>query len=139
MKIITYEANLPAAAMTVRNAVFVEEQGFTDEYDDVDGIATHFVMMDGDSPVATCRVFRGEDPKLYYLGRLAVVKDYRGRHLGADMVEAAEDYVRSVSGTCILLHAQCAASGFYASVGYEPYGAIDEEQGCPHVWMRKTL
>ena len=139
MRIETYEKHLPVEAMTVRNTVFVDEQGFVDEYDEFDGIATHFVMFDGDAPVATCRVFYKDDPHVFYLGRLAVMKIYRGKHLGAAMVQAAERYVVSVGCTCILLHSQRAAEGFYASVGYLPHGEPDEEQGCPHIWMKKSM
>ncbi|MBE6559394.1 MAG: GNAT family N-acetyltransferase [Ruminococcaceae bacterium] len=139
MKIEKYEKILPPSAMTVRTTVFVEEQGFVDEYDEIDGIATHFVMFDGTLPVATCRIFCKEDPEVYYLGRLAVMKAYRGRRLGAAIVQAAEDHVRSVGGTCILLHSQRAAEGFYAAVGYIPHGEPDEEQGCPHIWMKKSI
>lgn len=138
MKIQVYKT-LPPQAMSVRQEVFVLEQGFVDEFDDIDGMATHFVMYDQELPVATCRVFSGDIPGVYYLGRLAVLKAYRGRHLGADMVYAAEAYVRSVEGTCMMLHAQCAAAGFYEAVGYHQEGEEDEEQGCPHIWMKKIL
>lgn len=138
MKIKTYQ-KLPQDAMKVRQNVFVTEQGFVDEFDAIDSVAVHLVMYDGEAPIATCRVFYKEQPEIYYLGRLAVMKAYRGKHLGADMVFAAEDYVRSVGGACILLHAQCAAAGFYEAVGYTQVGDGDEEQGCPHVWMKKVL
>ena len=138
MRIERY-GSLPDEAMEIRQEVFVSEQGFVDEFDDVDEKAIHFVMYDDLKPVATCRVFFTESPELYYLGRLAVRKAYRGRHLGAELVYAAEDYVRSVGGISVSLHAQCSAKGFYASVGYDVIGEGDEEQGCPHVWMKKTL
>ncbi len=138
MKIITYH-NLPPEAMKVRQEVFVAEQGFVDEFDEIDSVATHFVMYDREIPVATCRVFFKERPEVYYLGRLAVLRAYRGKHLGADMVSAAEAYAKSVGGACMLLHAQCTAAGFYEAVGYTQMGEGDEEQGCPHIWMKKTL
>lgn len=131
--------DLPAAAMTVRQTVFVEEQGFVDEYDESDPVSTHFVLFDGDAPIATCRVFPKAGTKDYYLGRLAVMKPYRGQGIGARMLREAEDHIRSVGGRTILLHAQSVAEGFYAACGYTPTGLRDEEQGCPHVWMEKLL
>lgn len=126
--------------MTVRQTVFVEEQGFVDEYDENDPISTHFVLFDDEgAPVATCRVFPKGATQDYYLGRLAVVKPYRGKGIGTRMLREAENYVRSVGGHAVLLHSQSAAEGFYAVCGYTPTGQYDEEQGCPHVWMEKIL
>ena len=131
--------DLPAAAMTVRQTVFVEEQGFVDEYDESDPVSTHFVLFDGDTPIATCRVFPKAGTRDYYLGRLAVMKPYRGQGIGARMLREAETHIRSTGGRAILLHAQSVAAGFYAACGYTPTGLRDEEQGCPHVWMEKLL
>lgn len=130
----------PDEAIEVRTEVFVHEQGFRDEFDDIDEIAMHFVAFDeADRPIGTCRVFVGDDAQVYLLGRLAVVKEYRSKGLGSQIVEAAEDYVRSVGGKEIRLHAQCRVSGFYEKIGYTSYGEIEEEEGCPHIWMKKIL
>ena len=139
MRIEISPSSLPHDAMVVRNTVFVEEQGFVDEYDEIDKIAIHFVMYDKDFPVATCRVFSKDSSTEFYLGRFAVMKAHRGQRIGAALMSAVEDYVRHIGGERLLLHAQLAASGFYASVGYTPIGEADEEQGCPHLWMEKRL
>ncbi|MCH5262365.1 MAG: GNAT family N-acetyltransferase [Lachnospiraceae bacterium] len=142
MKILTYEQNLPDSAKVVRKTVFEEEQGFVDEFDDTDDIATHFVMLDeNEQPIATCRVFKdasGEN-QAYILGRLAVCKEYRHNNIGSLMMQEAEKYIRNVGGKSISLHAQCQASGFYGKNGYVQCKEIDDEQGCPHVWMKKIL
>ncbi len=131
--------DLPEAAMTVRQTVFVDEQGFCDEYDENDPISTHFVLFDGSDPIATCRVFPKTGTKDYYLGRMAVMKPYRGQGIGTRMIREAEAYLRATDAHTILLHSQSAAAGFYAACGYVPTGQCDEEQGCPHVWMKKIL
>ena len=142
MKIFTYEKKLPDSAKVVRKTVFEEEQGFVDEFDDTDEIATHFVMYDEDErPIATCRVFKDEsdDNQAYILGRLAVCKEYRHNNIGSLMMQEAEKYVLNVGGKSIALHAQCQASGFYGKNGYVQCKEIDDEQGCPHMWMKKIL
>ena len=140
MKIATYEKKLPDGAKVVRKTVFEEEQGFVDEFDDTDAMATHFVMFDGvENPIATCRVFWNEERKTYILGRLAVCKEYRHNNIGSLMMQEAEKYVHNIGGKSISLHAQCQASGFYDKNGYVEYGETDDEQGCPHVWMKKIL
>ena len=130
---------LPDAAREIRVTVFVEEQGFVEEFDSTDNDAVHFVTYDGDRAVATCRLFRTTEDDSYTLGRLAVRKEYRGRHLGTALIKAAEDYVRSVMGSALILHAQCAAQTFYEKSGFSAYGGIEYEQDCPHVWMKKEL
>ena len=61
----------------VRKAVFMEEQGFQQEFDDVDDRAYHVLIQDGERPVATGRLFT-EDGETYLIGRVAVLSAYRG-------------------------------------------------------------
>ena len=139
MKINIYNEFTPLV-LKVRIPVFVEEQGFEDEIDEIDNIATHFVMLDGnDVPVATCRVFKKDGSNTYILGRLCVVKEYRGKTLGSEMVKEAEKYVINVGGDSIELHSQCSAKDFYTKLGFCEYGEKEDEQGCPHIWMRKSF
>lgn len=42
-------------AAAIRQAVFVEEQGFHNEFDETDETCLHCVISDGPQPVATCR------------------------------------------------------------------------------------
>lgn len=50
---------IPQQAVEIRQKVFVDEQGFQNEFDDIDLIAVHFVLFDDlDVPIATCRVFK---------------------------------------------------------------------------------
>ena len=128
---------LPAQAKQIRITVFMDEQGFVEEFDALDEICTHLVMFDRDIPVATCRTWLAKDG--WHVGRLAVIKAYRGSGLGQDMLEHAERYVRELGGNSISLHAQCRAEAFYRKCGYEPYGEIDYDEGVPHVHMKKHL
>lgn len=140
MKFAIYEKSLPDSAKIIRQVVFEEEQGFIDEFDETDDIATHFVMFDEDeTPIATCRVFWDAERNTYILGRLAVRKEYRHQNIGSLIMQEAEKYVYKIGGKSIALHAQCQAAGFYNKQGFEQFGNIDDEQGCPHMWMRKTL
>ena len=129
--------SLPDGAKHVRIAVFMKEQGFVDEFDALDAIAAHFVAFDQQTPVATCRTWLADDG--YHLGRLAVLKSHRGQGLGAMMLQEAEDYVKSIGGESISLHAQCRAEAFYRKSGYSPYGEMDYDEGVEHIHMRKIL
>ena len=144
MKFKIYENTLPSDAVKIRENVFVKEQGFENEFDETDKTASHIVLYDeeaGDElPVATCRVFEsGDDENTYILGRLAVIRSYRGKNIGADMIREAQRYMLSKGGKIIALHAQCRVSGFYKKLGFCEYGGIEDDEGCPHIWMRKII
>lgn len=131
---------LPDEAFSLRVTVFVDEQGFVDEFDEVDKIATHLVLYEeGGKALGTCRVFAGEEEGSYLLGRFCVLKEYRGKGLGTALIAAAEEAVKSLGGKSLSLHSQYQARDFYKKSGYEQYGELEYEQGCPHIWLKKEL
>lgn len=139
MKISVYES-FPDCAKEIRKAVFMDEQGFQDEFDEIDNTAAHIVLFDEDEvPVATCRVFWNAIMNAYTLGRLAVIKKSRGKNIGSAIVKEAEGYVQKKGGKDIVLHAQCRAAGFYEKLGFIEFGNIENEEGCPHIWMKKSI
>ena len=130
----------PEHALEVRITVFVKEQGFRDQFDAIDEYAAHFVAFDDDNhPIGTCRVFVSDNPEVYLLGRLAVVKEYRSQNIGSRIVALAEEHVKEVGGKELRLHAQYQVAGFYEKLGYVSYGEIEEEEGHPHIWMKKEV
>lgn len=129
---------IPEEAREIRKAVFVEEQGFADEFDDTDRAAYHMVAFVDGEAAATCRFFRSSETE-YTVGRIAVLKQYRSKHLGSRLLAAAEKAMLEKGGSSVSLHSQLRAKGFYEKAGYSPSAEADEEQGCPHVWMRKLL
>ena len=73
------------------------------------------------------------------MGRIAVVKECRGRGVGAALVSAAEEFASLRGGRSAVIHAQTRARGFYERIGYSVFGEPDEEEGVPHIWMRKMF
>ncbi len=136
MKVRFFDS-LPDAARQIRVTVFMNEQGFTDEFDAKDKIAMHAVMFDGEMPVATCRFWQGDDG--WHVGRLAVIQAFRGRGLGQAMLDVSEAHVRSVGGHSVTLHAQVRAKEFYEKCGYRAFGEVDYDEGVEHVYMKKDL
>lgn len=133
-----YENELPKEARKIRETVFVKEQGFKEEFDSTDNISTHLVAFDGDKEAGTCRYYKDEKGD-YFLGRLAVMKEYRSKGVGAALVKAAEKSISSKDGKVLKLHSQLQARKFYEKQGYKPYGESDFDEGCPHIWMSKNL
>ena len=132
-------STLPPEAAAIRQAVFVEEQGFAEEFDTQDADAWHLVLSEDGIAIGTCRLFWDASTKRWILGRLAVLRTYRGRGWGSVLLTEAEHRARSLGATALWLHAQQQAQPFYEKLGYLPVGAPDEEQGCPHRWMRRVL
>ena len=48
-------------AKMIRESVFMKEQGFENEFDEIDDIAIHIVLYDNKNPVATCRIFKEDE------------------------------------------------------------------------------
>ena len=138
MEIKCYDT-LPEEAALIRKAVFMEEQGFQKEFDALDSQASHLVVFDNDKPVATCRLFPNQGTDHYTVGRIAVVKQYRGQKIGTKLLRAAEEIVKKNNGTSLFLHAQIRAKEFYEKQGYCPHGEPDWEEDCPHIWMCKKI
>lgn len=138
MNIKNYNS-LPSEAKYIRITVFVEEQGFKEEFDTFDNISTHLVMFDNDKPVATGRFYFDDEKQEYLIGRLAVLKEYRGKGLGRDIINEAEQLIKKNGGKSVSLHSQCQAQKFYERLGYTPFGEKDFDESCPHQWMKKDL
>ena len=139
METVIYEG-IPNYAKEVRQKVFVDEQGFHNEFDEIDETATHIVMFGEDKiPIATCRIFWDTVMNTYILGRLAVIKEYRGKNIGSAIVKEAEEYIQKNGGESIALHAQCRVTSFYQNLGFTEFGDMDDDEGCPHIWMKKSL
>nr|WP_318684396.1 GNAT family N-acetyltransferase [uncultured Acetatifactor sp.] len=138
MQIAVYDT-LPEEAIQIRKSVFVTEQGFYDEFDETDYNARHLVLLYDGIPAGTCRFFRDNATKEFMIGRLAVLRQYRGKALGTCLMERAEQEIRKMGGERVLLHAQQQARPFYEKHGYLACREPDSEQGCPHIWMAKNL
>lgn len=133
---------LPEEATYVRKEVFIKEQCYSEEeeFDDIDDLSIHFVVYKDNKAVATCRVFYDVDKKSYIIGRVAVLKEYRGLGLGAKLIIEVEKQIRDVDGGAIMLSGQVRVQKFYEKLGFttasESY--LDEEN-VPHIWMKKNL
>lgn len=125
-------------AIAVRTDVFVTEQGFHDEFDEIDAYAYHAVLYDGERPVATGRAFQEENGG-WHIGRVAVRKEYRGKGAGALVMRALEEKLREAGAPGAELSAQLHAVGFYEKLGYRPFGPEYLDEHTPHIAMRKDF
>ncbi len=121
----------------IRTAIFVDEQGFKDEFDEIDKKCSHIVLYDNDKPIATCRYFLQNG--IYHIGRVAIVKDYRGKHLGNKIMNIAEQEIKNDGGKKIEVSAQVRVKEFYKKLGYKEVGGIYFDEYCEHITMVKEL
>lgn len=126
-------------AKDIRLTVFVNEQGFEDEFDQIDDIAWHIEAWDQGLPVAVGRMFESDQPGIYTIGRIAVIKEFRQKNIGKAVMEALEQHARQLEAIAIELSAQCSAEGFYEKLGYIRQGEVYLDQFCPHIKMVKNL
>lgn len=133
-------SELTPEAAKIRSEVFMEEQGFSYDLDELDKESAHLLVYEDGVPVGTCRFYRSADAAdEFILGRLAVRKEFRGQHYGAELMKAAHDLVRIMGGSKVTLSAQVQAQPFYEKLGYAVSGGEHEEEGCPHVYMSRSL
>jgi predicted GNAT family N-acyltransferase len=123
----------------IRRDVFVDEQAVPlelelDEYDDA---ATHFLLRDGDAPLATARLLdKGGRAKI---GRVAVRRGARGRGLGLVLMRAVLDEARRRGFAEAVLDSQTYAIPFYERLGFMAEGDEFDDAGIPHFLMRRRL
>ena len=135
-------------ARVVRTRVFMDEQGFKDEFGPVDEAPEMVhVTLYGDGGLVGCaRVFPAalepmlEDaPGRWVFGRLAVLPEARKGGLGSRLLAESERIAREAGATEMHLHAQCSAQPFYEKAGYAAYGPIELDEHVEHQWMSKAL
>lgn len=124
----------------IRETVFVEEQGYTleEEFDEYDAVCPHLVLFEGEAPVATGRLILLPDGTAK-LGRIAVLKSHRGKHLGAKIVEALLEKAKLLGAKRAYVSAQCYAIPFYNKFGFKEYGEEYPDGRIPHMDMDLTL
>jgi predicted GNAT family N-acyltransferase len=136
-----------AAALAIREVVFIEEQQVPREIerDDEDPTAYHLLAQVGGHAIGTGRLVElrepppGEQGRWGQIGRMAVLVSNRRGKVGSKILSHLEDEARRRGLTGVVLHAQVYAHGFYKTLGYEDASPIFDEAGIPHVEMRKRL
>jgi YbgC/YbaW family acyl-CoA thioester hydrolase len=133
--------SLGAQAHPLRKAVFVEEQKIPAdlEWDAADAQALHALAVNrfGLSLGTGRLVDLGQGAGK--IGRMAVLRDVRGGHVGRAVLDALVQVARERGLSRVILHAQSTAVGFYLRAGFKPEGPVFEEAGIPHQEMVLAL
>lgn len=126
-------------ARYIRNTVFIEEQGFEKEYDEIDSISKHIVIYENGKAIGTCRVFFDTDIDCYHIGRIAVLREYRGKGLGKILVTEGEKVAKAMGGTEVFIGGQVRVKEFYERLGYTAFGEPFMDENVPHIALKKSL
>ncbi len=122
---------------SIRYAVFVKEQKVPPELeiDDLDRIAIHILFYVDNKPVGTGRIVKEDG----HIGRIAVLKEYRGKHIGYQMMLFLIEKAREFGLRSVWLSSQITAVGFYKKLGFVEYGNTFYDAGIKHINMKKHL
>ena len=139
VQLMTWSDALPLAR-AVREKVFIEEQDVPREleWDEWDQRSDHAIALDGRSNViGTARLL--SIGCVGRIGRMAVLRPWRGKGVGAALLEALLRLAGERGVPEVMLHAQTHAAGFYRKFGFVTRGDEFLEAGIPHVEMSLRL
>ncbi|CAM2831442.1 GNAT family N-acetyltransferase [Fructilactobacillus fructivorans] len=120
----------------LRCEVFVAEQKITlQDIDDNDKKAWHLFLIDDNQIICYGRIY--EQTHYVTFGRIAVKSNYRGKHLGEDLVRhimnlIADKYPKKE----IMIEAQKYVEDLYTSFNFVPTGGVFLEGGVEHIKMK---
>jgi predicted GNAT family N-acyltransferase len=120
----------------IREQVFIKEQSVPAEleHDGLDASAWHVIALAESVPVGTGRLLADG-----HIGRMAVLRDWRGIGAGAAMLGTLLRIARSLGMQRVVLNAQLHALPFYLHQGFQPVGEDFMEAGIPHRRMERDL
>ena len=137
IKWVSYHNGFEPVRM-LRVSIFEQEQGFQEEFDELDPIAAHMLLLEDGQPIGCGRLARIDDAR-FKPGRIAVLPHYRSGGYGRVIMQALEARAQRLGGTLCRLGAQVSAMGFYEKLDYHPAGDRYYEEHVEHIPMEKRL
>lgn len=131
-----------ANALKVRDVVFIQEQNVPVEleHDEYDTDALHILAINTETkePVGTARIL-DKGNGVAKVGRVAVLKEYRGRGIGVALMQAVFKTTRELNFNQLVLDSQVAVIPFYEALGFVAEGDVFDDAGIPHRHMTCRL
>ena len=120
----------------VRTPVFIEEQHIEPdfEWDELDLNAVHLLAIFDNQPVGCLRIISYQK-----IGRMAVLKPWRGLGIGSALLTQAIEICRQHSSQSIFLSAQTHAIVFYIKAGFKAISQEYTDVNIAHVDMQLIL
>ncbi|ANU15083.1 putative acetyltransferase [Planococcus halocryophilus Or1] len=127
--------------LKLRVDVFVVEQNCPyPELDGLDQRSVHLLCSEKEDVLAYARLVpAGAKYEVPSIGRVIVHKDARGRGLAKELLERSIDYISNEwHAEAIKLQGQVYLKEFYESFGFQSISESYDEDGIPHVDMKRT-
>jgi len=120
----------------IRHTVFTVEQKVdtTLDFDGLDDKAIQVLCTDQGLPVGTGRMLNDG-----HIGRVAVLREYRDKGVGAALMKTLIETARTRRFREVYLYAQVTAVPFYEKLGFEATGDNFTEAGILHTPMSLGL
>ena len=117
----------------IRTPVFIVEQAVAPdfEWDEIDATAVHLLASLDGPPVACLRII-----DYHKIGRMAVLKDWRRKGLGAALLLEAVKICKAHGSKSVHLSAQTHAVRFYENAGFKVTSSEYCDVHIPHVDMQ---
>lgn len=121
----------------IREKVFMQEQGVPAEleWDGLDDVCHHALALSANGDAIGC----GRITVDGHIGRVAVLPEWRRKHIGSAILETLVDYARSQHYEHIELNAQVQAMQLYKNFGFEAEGDEFMDANIPHRRMTLNL
>ena len=120
----------------IRYEVFIDEQNVPEELeiDGLDGEAKHVLAFVDEVPIGTGRILSDG-----HIGRVAVLKKYRGQGSGKLIMKELIKWAQDMNLEKVWLSSQWHAHSFYLDLGFVCVGEIYKEAGIDHIKMFRSL
>ena len=120
----------------IRTSVFIKEQKVPNdlEWDEYDESSVHILAYYEEIPVGTARLLKDG-----HIGRMSVLKPYRNRKIGKNMLKYILEIAKDKSLNNIELSAQEHAVDFYKKFGFTVTSNVYLDAGIPHYDMKYTI
>ncbi|MFT5704447.1 MAG: putative GNAT family N-acyltransferase [Shewanella sp.] len=133
---VSFVGNNETSIRLIRNTVFSGEQNVDPaiDFDGKDLTAFHSLVFVDGQPAGTGRMLADG-----HLGRIAILKEYRGEGLGSKIIESLTKIAVVNGYGRVYLGSQKHAIKFYEKLGFTPFGDEYVEANIEHISMEQTL
>lgn len=138
-KIVTHGSDAWKEAVRLREDILRKplSSTFTNEELDEERMHIQVVGFLQDKIIATAVLVPEENA--LKIQRVVVESNLRNQNTGSTMMAYCESYAKGKGYHSMYCHARDSAVSFYLKNGYRPEGDYFEEDGIPHLKMRKEL
>lgn len=140
IKLIHHSSNEYEQMINLRITQLLEPIGVPAAYIEKEKEKTDFLLgaFDNNELIGCC-VLTPKKNGIIQLRQMTVREDYRGKKIGAAIVEFAEEVAEENGFSLLMMHARDPVIDFYKKCGYEIAGEQFFEVGMGHHKMQKQL